>query len=47
MVAGPPTARYRIQKFVRRNRGAVIAAAVVLVALVAGLAGSSVLYLRA
>jgi eukaryotic-like serine/threonine-protein kinase len=34
VVAGPPTARYRIQKFVRRNRGAVIAAAVVLVALV-------------
>jgi eukaryotic-like serine/threonine-protein kinase len=47
VVAGPPTARYRIQKFVRRNRGAVIAAAVVLVALVAGLAASSVLYLRA
>jgi eukaryotic-like serine/threonine-protein kinase len=47
VVAGPPTARYRIQKFVRRNRGAVFAAAVVLIALIAGLAASSVLYLRA
>ena len=47
VVAGPPTARYRIQKFVRRNRGAVSAATIVLVALIAGLAASSVLYLRA
>jgi tetratricopeptide (TPR) repeat protein/tRNA A-37 threonylcarbamoyl transferase component Bud32 len=36
VVARPPTARYRFQKFVRRNRTAVLAAAVVAVALVAG-----------
>jgi len=47
VMAGPPSARYRIQKFVARNRGPVIAAAVVLLALVAGLAASSVLYFRA
>ena len=47
VMAGPPSARYRIQKFVARNRGPVIAAAVVLLALVAGLAASSALYFRA
>jgi len=47
VMAGPPSASYRIQKFVARNRGPVIAAAVVLLALVAGLAASSVLYFRA
>ena len=35
--AGPPSARYRIGKLVSRHRGAVAAAACVLVALVAGL----------
>jgi serine/threonine protein kinase len=47
VLAGPPSASYKIQKFVARNRGPVIAAAVVLLALVAGLAASSVLYFRA
>jgi eukaryotic-like serine/threonine-protein kinase len=47
VVAGPPSASYRIRKFVARNRGPVAAAAIVLVALVAGLAASSVLYVRA
>ncbi len=47
VIAGPPTAAYRLRKFVRRNRGPVVAAAIVLVALVVGLAASSALYLRA
>jgi serine/threonine protein kinase len=38
--AGPPGAAYRLRKFVRRNRGAVLAAALVLLALVAGVAGT-------
>jgi eukaryotic-like serine/threonine-protein kinase len=45
--AGPPGARYRIRKFVRRNRGRVIAAGLVLVALVAGMAGTTVGLIRA
>ena len=47
VMAGPPSTRYRIRKFVARNRGPVAAAAIVLVALIAGLAASSVLYFRA
>jgi eukaryotic-like serine/threonine-protein kinase len=47
VTAGPPTSWYRLQKFVARNRGAVAAATVILVALVAGLGISSRLYLRA
>src|SRR5204863_8240177 len=39
--AGPPTAAYRLRKFVQRNRGRVVAAALVLLALVAGLAGTA------
>ena len=39
--AGPPTARYRLRKFVRRNRGRVAAAALILLALVAGAAGTT------
>ena len=34
--ACPPSARYRLSKFVRRNRGPVLAAGLVLLALVAG-----------
>ncbi len=41
VTAGPPTAAYRIRKFVRRNRAAVIAAALLLFALVAGVAGTT------
>ncbi len=40
--AGPPSARYRLRKFVRRNRGQVIAASLVLFALLAGIAGTTV-----
>jgi len=39
--AGPPSAAYRFKKFVRRNRGQVIAAGVVLLTLVAGLLGTA------
>lgn len=40
--ARPPTLRYRVSKYVRRNRGAVIAAAAAITALVAGLGMASV-----
>ncbi|MDG3005218.1 serine/threonine-protein kinase [Paludisphaera mucosa] len=39
--AGPPTAVYRARKFVRRNRTAVFAAGLVLLALVAGIVGTT------
>jgi hypothetical protein len=39
--AHPPSTGYRMRKFVRRNRGSVIAAFLVIVALIAGLAGTS------
>lgn len=39
--AGPPTATYRLRKFVRRNRVQVSAAVVVLVALVLGVVGTT------
>jgi serine/threonine protein kinase len=39
--AGPPGAGYRLRKFVKRNRGRVVAAALVLVALLAGMAGTT------
>ena len=39
--AGPPTAAYRLRKFVRRNRPQVVAAALVLLALVAGIVGTT------
>jgi serine/threonine protein kinase len=41
VVAGPPSARYRLQKFLRRNRGPVLAAAMLGFAIVAGLVGVS------
>ncbi len=46
--ARPPSAGYRMQKFVRRNKGRVIAAGLVLVALVAGIVGTTwgLLYAR-
>ena len=40
MEARPPSAGYRLHKFVRRHRGKVIAASLVLLALVAGMAGT-------
>jgi eukaryotic-like serine/threonine-protein kinase len=39
--AGPPTAAYLLRKFVRRNRGRVIAASLVLLALVGGIVGTT------
>ena len=41
VVAGPPGAGYRLRKFVKRNRGQVIAAGVVAAALVLGVAGTT------
>ena len=41
MEARPPSAGYRLSKFLRRNRGPVIAAALVLLALLAGIAGTT------
>src|SRR3984893_8907123 len=40
--AGPPSATYRMRKFMRRNKGPVIAAALVLLALIAGVIGTSI-----
>jgi WD40 repeat protein len=39
--AGPPSAAYRLRKFVKRNRGAVLAASVVLLTLLAGISGTT------
>ena len=39
--AGPPSARYRMKKFLRRNKGPVIAALLVFLVLVAGVIGTS------
>ncbi len=40
-LAGPPGTAYRVRKFVRRNRGPVIAGALLLLALLLGLAGTT------
>jgi non-specific serine/threonine protein kinase/serine/threonine-protein kinase len=47
VVARPPSTSYRLGKFVRRNRTAVIAAALVIVSLVAGLVASAIGFLQA
>jgi serine/threonine protein kinase len=47
VTAGPPTAAYRLRKFVRRNRPQVMAASLVLLALVAGVIGTTVGLVRA
>ncbi len=39
--AAPPSRAYRLRKFVRKHRGAVIAASLVLLALLAGIAGTT------
>jgi serine/threonine protein kinase/tetratricopeptide (TPR) repeat protein len=39
--ASPPSAGYRLRKFIRRNRGPVVAAGLVLLALLAGVAGTT------
>jgi serine/threonine protein kinase/WD40 repeat protein len=46
VLASPPSAAYRAQKFVRRNRLAVTAASLVALAVIGGLIVSSVLYVR-
>ncbi len=47
VAAGPPSAGYRLKKFVKRNRLQVMAACVVMLALVGGVAGTSWGLLRA
>lgn len=47
VVARPPSPGYRLGKFLRRNRGAFIAAALVLFALLAGIAGTTFGLIRA
>lgn len=41
VLAGPPSAAYRMRKFVRRHQGSVLAAAVMLLALVSGITGTT------
>jgi serine/threonine protein kinase len=41
VTAGPPSASYRLKKFIRRHRGPVVAAALVLLTLLAGIAGTT------
>jgi serine/threonine protein kinase len=45
--AGPPGVAYRLRKFARRHRGPVLAAALVLAALVAGVFGTTMALVRA
>ncbi len=45
--AGPPSALYRVQRFVRKNRGPVLAASAFIALLIAGIAVSLFLYGRA
>jgi tRNA A-37 threonylcarbamoyl transferase component Bud32 len=45
--AGPPSAAYKLRKLVRRNRPQVIAAAMILLALIAGMAGTTFGLIRA
>ena len=47
VAAGPPSTSYRLRKFVKRNRGQVIAASLILLALLAGLAGTGFGLIRA
>src|SRR5580700_2184665 len=41
VLAGPPSASYRLRKFVRRNRGGVAAASLLLLALMVGISGTT------
>jgi serine/threonine protein kinase len=45
--AGPPSAVYRLRKFVKRNKGAVLAAGLVLLALLVGIVGTTLGLLQA
>jgi WD40 repeat protein/serine/threonine protein kinase len=46
VMAGPPSRMYRVRKFVRKNRLAVVAAGALLICLTAGVTVSTVLYFR-
>jgi hypothetical protein len=41
VLAAPPSRSYQLRKFVRKHRGAVIAASLVLLALLGGIAGTT------
>jgi serine/threonine protein kinase len=45
--AGPPSARYRLRKFVQRNKGPVLAASLLVLVLLAGVTGTSLGMFRA
>src|SRR5947209_15737158 len=47
VLAGPPSAGYRLRKFVQRHRGQVIAASLLLLALLAGIVGTTIGLIRA
>jgi WD40 repeat protein len=47
VMAGPPSASYRLHKFARRHRGKIAAAALLMFAIVGGLVVSSTLFVRA
>ena len=47
VMASPPSASYRLGKFIRKNRGPVMALTAVFLSLVLGLSASTVLYFRA
>jgi serine/threonine protein kinase/tetratricopeptide (TPR) repeat protein len=47
VAAGPPSAGYRLRKFVRRNRGPVLAVALLFTALLLGIAGTTTGMVRA
>jgi non-specific serine/threonine protein kinase/serine/threonine-protein kinase len=47
VLAAPPDRAYRMRKFVRKNRGAVIAVSLVLLALIGGMVGTSLGLLEA
>ena len=47
VLACPPSAGYRFKKFVRRNKGPVLAVTVVLLSLVGGIVGTTIGFIRA
>jgi serine/threonine protein kinase len=47
VLAGPPSASYRVKKFVKRHKGPVVAVGLVLLALLLGMAGTTVGLVRA
>jgi serine/threonine protein kinase/tetratricopeptide (TPR) repeat protein len=47
VLASPPSARYRLRKFVRKHRGSVVAAGIMIVLLLGGIVGTSLGFLRA